>query len=141
MIINQYNQNNNNGLEMVLLWENVSPMSDFAAQTISLDLSAYSHIVIYSVPCVSGSELDNYMDYRLCPSNMLLVNTEIPTFYSCAFMGNDKRSGAAGRNVTIGNSAIEFGQGWMLHATKDRIMSNKYMVPYCIYGIKGVQSA
>ena len=36
------------GIKMELLWENISPTSEFATQTLSLDLSQYKQFLVFS---------------------------------------------------------------------------------------------
>ena len=49
------------GKEWALVWENASPSSAFAAQTISIDLSDYSEIKVHST--LNTSQLAYFIDY------------------------------------------------------------------------------
>lgn len=54
-VVKQTTISNLNIISMKLLWENASPSSIFTAQTINLDLSNYSHIlIIYSAKYWNG---------------------------------------------------------------------------------------
>ena len=108
----------NGGMKMDLLWTNPSPTSDFAAQTVSLDLSDYKLVLIMWVTSTSSA---------LCRSIISpIAGDEIQDFY-LAKNGTDRYS----RQITATSSGISFSPGWLGYAD-----DNSKMIPYMIYGIK-----
>lgn len=107
---------------MKLLWTNASTSSSFAAQTISLDLSEYSMIAV---------------------SSFYLPSNPIETWSFCSvgatgwlyhFVNYRQR-----RNITATASSVIFGDGQEAAQTGNLVTNNNAMIPYKIFGIKGVQ--
>ena len=97
-----------------LLWENASPTSSFAAQTIALDLLKYS-VVVLEFALANNDYQDNVAMVLQCPVGKTVV----------AY-----KAGVSARRVYTKNSGIEFAA-----ATS----SNAHNIPLRIYGVKGVQ--
>lgn len=57
------------GMKMDLLWTNPSPTSDFASQTVSLDLSEYDHLYVSYLALSSGTV---YCDFILKQKNVTI---------------------------------------------------------------------
>lgn len=107
---------------MTLLWENASPTSAFAAQTISLDLNGYDMIEIVS----DGNVFSCSISDKTVPLTVI---------YEAGSAGNVY---IASRNVTITQTSIVFGGGAykFFNAPTTGNDDNKRMVPTKIYGIK-----
>lgn len=115
------------GVQIELLWENASPTTAFAAQTISLDLNDYDEIRIDYRPFYDKTNLKSetckiggsaILD--LVMSNMGYVNA------STVFVGF--------RGLSATTTSVTFNGGYNYSATDDRCC-----IPLAIYGIKGVQ--
>lgn len=105
-----------------LLWTNASPQSQFGAQTISLDLSNYDAVlVVVTNTTLSGAPSTSYIVKEGTRSNM----------FGIALAGTDD---IYKRAVTISQSGVAFESGY---AAKSQ--NNGALIPYQIYGIKGVQ--
>lgn len=105
---------------MVKLWENPSRTSSFAAQTISLDLSGYDEVLIYS--CLEASRFNDHMVVSRC-----LVGERALAHFT---WGDDDVS--LHRLAKTSESGIEFGEAYN-GGKKD----NASLMPYRIYGLKG----
>lgn len=106
------------GMEMELLWENASPRSEFAAQTIAVDLSKYDRYVV---------------DSRMSTGSMLTLSHSVCCGDDLLICGNDKTN-IMRRLCTYSNSGLSFGDSAV--AGND---SNGSLIPIRIYGIKGVK--
>ncbi len=104
---------------MVLLWTNPSPTSTFAPQTIPLDLSKYSAVLI---ACRLDNSTTPYGGNYLCfigeITYMTLYVRPVNSIYS--------------RYLTVSTSGITFAEGY----TTATNLNNNAMVPNRIYGIK-----
>lgn len=109
-------------LSMELVWENSYPNDVFVAQTLNLDLTAYSHIVV---------------DFSF--------RTNIATTYSVTHLGKKgtvsvmdlsdaANSAMLYRTAKINDGGVEFSSTYRSGVEG----SDDYMVPLTIYGIKGV---
>ena len=106
------------GINMDLLWTNASPTSDFAKQTISLNLSKYK--IVYIV--IRRSKGNNNLH------NSLIVKKGESGFIFC-YMGGH---GLLYREIEgVSDSGVNFGVGVMNGNT-----DNQYGIPIYIYGIK-----
>lgn len=111
----------NTGITMNLLWTNDSPTSNFAAQTVSLDLSGYSAIVVaFATSTTSG--LYAFSNIALKDGN--------PWFLS--FLGGASTY-RYGRSATVTNTGVEFSNGY-----RDGSASSAQAIPLYIYGIRGI---
>lgn len=110
-----------NGFTMAKLWENASPTSTFAAQTISLDLSGYKAIIVY----VYGKTDTTQM------------------FPSLVVVGGDTVAVASGgatnrvRTCQATTTGVTFGSGLQYPTYGDTSTTNDaYNVPVAIYGMQ-----
>lgn len=109
-------------LSMKLLWTNASPGSSFAGQTIPLDLSGYSMIAIASFYAVNNM----IETWSFCTVGV--------TGWLYHFVNYRQR-----RNITATASSVIFGNGEEAAQTGNLGTNNSVMIPYKIFGIKGVQ--
>jgi hypothetical protein len=108
-------------LDMDLLWENASPTSTFATQTINLNLSSYKLVCIY---------LKFYTDLDGCGFNILpvpITNVGVSALTS----GTDTY--LRYRMVNVSTTGISFGVG---RNSSDTSTNNDRAIPLQIYGIK-----
>ena len=102
---------------MDLLWTNPSPSANFAAQTISLDLSDYvAAIVVPKLAPSSGSMRKPVICYKGMQTSCFEPNG-----------GTNYLT----RGVTVSNTGVEFGVGSYNGST-----NNTYWIPVYIYGLK-----
>ena len=105
-----------------LLWQNQSPTSNFATQTINLDLSEYSELTI------------DYMEsttYRSIKS----VSLEIPSTRTVMF--SQCLAALGFRQITITTSSVQI-ENYTIYTSYNNTGSsstgNQYMIPYRIWG-------
>ncbi|MBR2697524.1 MAG: hypothetical protein IKE76_02955 [Clostridia bacterium] len=111
---------NAGGLTMDLLWENSAPSSNFAAQNVSVNLSAYKMFGI--VMWYSTTTQDE------TPMNMYTVD-EAPKYLMIS--GSNNRGGARVVTYDGTNGALSFAD-----ATYNSGTNNAYLIPLRIYGIR-----
>ena len=116
-------------LSMELLWQNGSLSSSFADQTVSLDLMQYSQVRIDAFRNTSNKRiLSAYCDVGRSGTinDVYTVNNASPNVGMRAF--------------SVTETGVKFDEG-LLQATNSttRSTNNTYVVPYRIYGFKGVQ--
>lgn len=112
------------------LWENASPSSQFAPQTISLDLSGYNLIVI---EYKRGYNLERTL---FCIHNAIGngVATDPQT-------NTDSQLLLTSRLLTASTTGITFNAANRQYAGETkRTDNNGYLIPVRIYGIKGVSA-
>ncbi|MDD3428435.1 MAG: hypothetical protein PHG02_00330 [Oscillospiraceae bacterium] len=114
-------------LSMKLLWENISPSSTFAEQTLALDLSKYDGVVIALNTYISGNTV---ADYVMCKKG---EKTQI-TFggYSGAYVAFHFRY------ISTSDNGVSF-ENNVTYIPTGNNTDNNYNIPVKIYGIKGVQ--
>lgn len=100
-----------------LLWTNDNPTTNFAAQTLSLDLSNYNYVIV--VTRTSTSE-----DYKNRASTIIPIGG---TVYTGVGVSEDR----AMRYAKASSSGIEFSDAH--YGLQD---NNTYAIPYKIYGVK-----
>lgn len=113
------------GISMDLLWENASPASAFAAQTIAMDLSDYQKIYI---ECFAKTT-----ELIVVSAIMPMDKTSSITFESKFYSSQDY---AGGRWATPTQTGVTFIRGLNSNYDED----NSLIIPYRIYGLKGVQA-
>ena len=123
----------NGKLSMELLWENASPTSGFGGQTINVDMSPYTHFLIYY--CAYNSE-NTFESTGIVKKN---ANTnQMKTF--------GLRSGTAlnwqWRRFSVTDAGFTFMTG--AYANESNLSAvdttNNVCIPVAIYGIKGVSA-
>ena len=114
-------------ISMELLWENASPTSDFAAQTISLDLSEYDEVEIEYI-CHGSTSHKKRVKGKIGEAvigDMVMSNVGY-TAGSTVYAGF--------RAMQINSNGIAFQAACSYVAT-----ANNLVKPIKIYGIKGVK--
>lgn len=115
------------GISKTLLWENASPGSEFAAQSITVDTTPYDFIEIESVGASPSATTRQGEE----ASSQLTYIWAMPT-----------NSFVAEREFQIYNKSVKFGEGHQQSfrpQITDPFTSNGRCKPYRIYGIKGVK--
>lgn len=109
------------GLVMKYLWENVSPTSNFAAQTIPLDLSKYQAVLVLSVRSTA--------DLKVSGVTWVGVGA-IPGY----LMGTTNQYAVTRREVSATTTGVTFSGFYSANTTNGA--SNE--IPVVIYGINGI---
>lgn len=112
---------NDGAVSITKVWENASPTSAFAAQTLTIDLSQYDSVQI--VYRMLSTQLYEVM-YQAIKGSVLFAN---------AVSGSSTNDWS--RVTTINSDSIVFASGEQGSSSN----INTVMIPYKIYGIKGVQ--
>lgn len=116
----------------VLLWENASPDSDFAAQSIELDLADYSHILVDFVT-TEASLLIRKGSYTA--ANRINVTSTDSNAVVIEMMR---------RLISFSDTAVAVHTGYRSMYTLNRnqftdtVESSAFAKPFRIYGVKGV---
>lgn len=116
---------------MVLLWENSSPGSAFAAQTIALDLTDYKWVKIETLPAASQARKNATTNEFRCPSvgDTFAPTTRTDTGGSGWWHGS--------RTVEITTTGITFGGGGFRYSVANSQTANdSYGIPLRIWGVK-----
>lgn len=115
------------GVEMVKLWENASPSSDFAAQTINVNYTGYDFIFCTGL----GVNIDTWYT---ASSYVPVVRNNAGIIFDITADG-----WAHTRRFTLVNNGISFTTGWQGQMGGDKYPDwNNRAIPVAIYGIKGV---
>lgn len=111
-----------------LLWTNPSPAEVFRPQTVSLDLSGYSHIMLVLI--AESSRSDGI-------ANLLIPVNTPTTFYFSAGTHNDSNSRAGIRELAVNENGVVFGNGGYLNTyyKQYNYSNDSYGKPIRIYGI------
>lgn len=124
--------NENNGIQFEKAWENASPTSDFEEQVITLDnASDYDLLVVV----FRQTTTSNYKHYEFAKKGdstaaQMLMNTGATTA-NIQFIG---------RTVLFNNNSVSISDCTVkLFISSTSSTNNNYLLPYEIYGIKGVQ--
>ena len=123
MIAMQYGssgQANNGGIVLDLLWENSDPTSNFVAQSISINLSAYKLFgIVFWYITTTQEEV---------PMELFTVdeNTKYPMI-----SGNNNRGGTRSVTYDAANGQLSFSA-----ATYNSSTGNGYLIPLRIYGLR-----
>lgn len=129
-----------NDFSITKLWENASPTSDFAAQTIELDLSGYDFVDIayYGRTGPNNAIATNgYYVARLLPGKYGALTVSSLIGASTDYVEIESRT------VYVTETGIRFDTGKSIYMNADS--HKKYndesetCIPYRIYGIKGVK--
>lgn len=107
------------GITMSLLWTNPSPTSNFAAQTVSLDLSGFDAVMVV----------------MKLKKDLIYVSWNFGFIGDTAIMSikGNATGTMYGRTAEINAQGIVFGTGYSASTS-----SNEYGIPAKIYGIKGI---
>lgn len=116
------------GIDMDLLWTNATPSASFSAQTISLDLSGYSMVMIsvfIANTLVASNSPKRYLFGRIGDT----IGME-PTPYNSTFRRRDATISASGVSFSDGRYYSSYNDG------NNGSVQNVQVIPYQIYGIK-----
>lgn len=114
-----------------LLWENASPTSEFAEQTLQIDLSEYDEVEIVTRHNQTSANRGMYK-CRVGDSIRIaeITNSMSETVYL----------GAVVRNFTVNKDGINVtGTYYRNTNTLPIVLGTTFLIPLAIYGIKGVQ--
>ena len=109
-----------------LLWENASPTSEFAGQTIELNLTNYDAI---------------YCDFVATSGNIIqsVIMKKGEGAYSRYVSSNGSNVRWYHRQTIVDIAGITFNDGvYFTQGTSGNTSINTYLIPYHIYGIKGL---
>lgn len=110
---------------MTLLWENASPTSTFASQTIALDLSPYDKTLIE----YDGGKYFQFLNIGVEKANMSFMDT--------AYGNTSMR--VTTREVTTSHSGVNFYSAFVKFAESNAYWQrDDFLIPFRIYGIKGI---
>ena len=122
------NIENIGAIKMDLLWENASPNSEFAAQTLNIDFSEYEYAYISF-----KNDTDAYL-------RNIFAKVGETTSALTGFTGHNGNyfiSTARGFTVNDTNILFEYGSG--ATSVSSCTLQNWAMIPQRVYGIKGVK--
>lgn len=122
------------GLQMVLLWENASPTSAFAAQTVSLDLSGYEAVFIVATAKFTpgdGVATTGEAGWLGFVGKVLILQT-IEVSSDATY-----RTQLYLRTATVNSDGIVFGDA-VQGTTGTFSATDSKVIPLRIYGMKGV---
>ena len=114
---------NDSKLSLDLLWENSSPDSAFAKQTINLDLSGYKEVLVLGRNATSTQVIVGYSGYL---QRIIVENADYYSTDSRAFVVNT--NGVDFRDC--------YQMGWYKKQIPAPTISNSLLQPIKIYGIK-----
>ena len=115
-----------NGLQMELLWENASPDSEFAAQTLSIENGPYDMFIVTARKNTTSKDYPNTITFKN-KSGKINGFSEYLQYRSLTITDNTFNFSDAVRYTTYGSSSS---------SSKDNDNSN--VIPIYIFGIKGV---
>lgn len=114
-----------NPVNITLLWTNSNPNGAFAAQTISLNLSSYTAVLIDTTYGYNG----------LSSSDCLKQRTYVNVGTSSVVTGTQSAKYATTlREVTVSTSGVTFSTGKFYNGSN--VSSNNWAVPLHIWGVK-----
>ena len=118
------------GVSMKSLWTNASPTSNFAAQTISLNLSDYEYVLVRYLYSTDYQGIDQIA--------IVKVGRDAYLTFTGAASTNIYLSQ---RTISVGSDSVAFGAPvYKTYASTSKpTANNKYCIPVEIIGIKGVQ--
>ena len=118
--------------KLVLLWENASLNSDFAAQTLTINMSGYDLLLMVSL----GNKSHTEYFVSLIP---VIVGTFVSTSRITASSVQDYRYMLNVREITIESlTALKIGDNAYSRPGNYATNRQDLNIPYQIYGIKGV---
>lgn len=115
------------------LWENASPGSDFPEQTIRLNATGASFIIV--VFKVTKSSTLWKVAILTCDGNSYIMDAPYNTEYS----SSGTVIGTAFRGAVWKNDGIQFGKGYSKdHSDKNAIERPSFIIPVKVFAVKGV---
>lgn len=121
---------NDNGLQFEILWENASPTSSFAGQTIATGVTATDYQYVMAVFNINsgGRKLTSFAP-RNWYGEIQWIGNITSTTTTMFFR----------RTWTLGNSGNFILEDCTSKQGSTTNTNNPYLIPYALYGIKGVQ--
>ena len=118
-------------IEIVKVWENASPDSNFAAQTVSLDLSDANLVIIECKASKTGS-IEKFTIVKVGGAEQLFM---------FANAGASSEINVYTRRADITTTGVEFAAAYskVIDGTSAS-SSTTYIIPLAIYAVKGVQA-
>ena len=117
--------------EWDLLWENASPTSSFAGQTIlTSGLSAYDMVAIQII--YSGSF--THTTTAFSPINGESLDVSVVS-------SDNQRIACGYRSATVAITGIVFSDGAFIGSNSNRTTNNSYGIPQRVWGLKGVNNS
>lgn len=117
-------------MRMELLWENASPTSAFASQTINLDLSEYDAVMVTSY-VADSIKLREFAFSEITPD----VNNG---FLLSSVYGTSSKIYGLYRILYVHTTGVLIGDAYTTNPSADS-KSTSAQIPFQIYGIKGIQ--
>lgn len=114
------------GIEMKLLWTNPSPNAAFAAQTVSINLSDYDYIKVFF-------NLYNDSNKGMLSTDALINETEYNNANYIGYVWPGSAATRYHRKFYATSTGVQFEVG-----IGNGSAANNCMIPYKIYGIKGI---
>lgn len=118
------------GVQMELLWQNASPYSGFAAQTVELDLSGYDGVLIQ---CRVGDQHE---------ASSICVKGYAGSLFAFLCDASKSVGFTDARRFSVTENGVVFSTGYQYGINVgNQIIDENYAVniPYLIYGIKGIR--
>ena len=121
--------------EFTKLWENSSPASNFAAQTISLNLSEYQFIAIRYRYSTTTRDAENI---TLCKVHNDASSVFPVTLDILGSLTVDTQTFFQSRDIKVTKTGITFEAGYHKgsNSTSPASANNAYIIPLEIYGVK-----
>ena len=116
-----------------LLWTNASPLSDFNAQTLSIDLSDYDAVLIAVTRSPDTGYTQKFYSLMLV-GEVGIIQYVTASATNVAFIDRYFTVSSSGIDVTAAHLAVQGSAS----SQQDR---TRYLIPYKIFGIKGVVTA
>lgn len=121
-----------NGVQIKKLWTNASPGSDFPAQTIQLNVTDASFILV--VFKVTKSSNLWKVAILTCDGNAYIMDAPYNTDYS----SSGTLIGTAFRGAVCQSDGIQFGKGYSKdHSDKNPVERPSFVIPIKIFAVKG----
>lgn len=108
------------GISAVQLWQNSSPTSAFAAQTVQLDLSNYDGILLVFLATTTDTNRQ---------SSMICLKGHTSVFFDIYVGTTAVRS----RSAQVTDTGVKFSTGY-----NNTSSNTSSAIPYQIFGIKGL---
>lgn len=115
-----------NAMHWDLLWENASPTSSFSAQTVSLDLSDYTFVIIG----FRWSESGDQINWQVCMVGETNKITRVDI--------DSKTPWIARRSAQVSATGVTFTAADQGSTSTAPYTANGEMIPALIYGIRGI---
>lgn len=120
----------------VLLWENENPFAQFAAQTVSIDLSIYDAVEIGYLDIITTGGYSADRNHEVTP---LRLNIGEKGSMQAMFGGSSQISGVffmTIREATASTTGVAFASGYGGYPNNGWAVRNDMCVPHRIYGIQ-----